>query len=83
MLVSIAVLPMIVPAWWDGNRNKAILSVAMSLPVIAVVLRCEPRLLFQLLLDYVFFLTLLGSLFVISGGIYVKGVGRFLWVANC
>src|SRR5215470_333149 len=73
MLVSIAVLPMTVANWWDSNRNKTILSVLMSLPVIAVVLRCEPRLLFHSLLDYVSFLTLLGSLFVISGGIYVKG----------
>jgi len=73
MLVSIAVLPMTVANWWDSNRNKTILSVLMSLPVIAVVLRCEPRLLFHSLLDYISFLTLLGSLFVISGGIYVKG----------
>jgi Na+/H+ antiporter NhaD/arsenite permease-like protein len=73
MLVSIAVLPMTFPEWWDNNRNKTILSVVMSLPVIAVVLRCGPRLLFHSLLDYVSFLTLLGSLFVISGGIYVKG----------
>jgi len=73
MLVSIAVLPMTVPDWWDNNRNKTILSVVMSLPVIAVVFRCEPRLLFHSLLDYFSFLTLLGSLFVISGGIYVKG----------
>jgi len=29
MLVSIAVLPMAVPQWWDSNRNKTILSVAM------------------------------------------------------
>src|SRR5262249_20990113 len=73
MLVSIAVLPMTFPEWWDSNRNKTILSVVMSLPVIAVVLRCEPRLLFHSLLDYFSFLTLLGALFVISGGIFVKG----------
>jgi Na+/H+ antiporter NhaD/arsenite permease-like protein len=73
MLVSIAVLPMVVPHWWDSNRNKTILSVAMSIPVLAVVLPCKPTLLWQSLLDYVSFLILLGSLFVISGGIYVKG----------
>src|SRR6266853_4851582 len=73
MLVSIAVLPMAVPQWWDSNRNKTILSVAMSLPVLAVVLPCNPQLLWHSLLDYVSFLTLLGSLFIISGGIYIKG----------
>src|SRR5436190_19760321 len=73
MLVSIAVLPMAVPEWWDSNRNKTILSVAFSVPVLAVVLRLNPQLLWHSLLDYVSFLTLLGSLFVISGGIYLKG----------
>src|SRR5437867_681012 len=73
MLVCIAVLPMAVPEWWDSNRNKTILSVAFSLPVLAVVLRCEPRLIWHSLLDYFSFLTLLASVFVIAGGIYVKG----------
>jgi len=73
MLVSIAVLPMAVPEWWDSNRNKTILSVAFSVPVLVVVLACEPRLLLHSLLDYFSFLTLLGSLFEISGGIYIKG----------
>ena len=60
MLVSIAVLPMTVPDWWDNNRNKTILSVVMSLPVIAVVVRCEPRLLVHSLLDYVSFFDFVG-----------------------
>jgi Na+/H+ antiporter NhaD/arsenite permease-like protein len=73
MLVSIAVLPMAVPQWWDSNRNKTIVSLAMSLPVLVVILKRDPQLLFHSLLDYVSFLTLLASLFIISGGIYIKG----------
>src|SRR5205823_2502293 len=73
MLVSIAVLPLAVPHWWDSNRNKTIVSLVLSVPVLAVVLASEPRLMLHSLLDYLSFLTLLGSLFVISGGIYVKG----------
>src|ERR1041385_1887133 len=73
MLVSIAVLPMTVPRWWDSNRNKVLLSVVMSLPALAVVLSVDPQLLWHSLLDYASFLTLLGSLVVISGGIYLKG----------
>src|SRR2546425_1800899 len=72
MLVCIALLPMAAPKWWDSNRNKTILSAGLSLPVLVVVLACEPRLLLHSLLDYFSFLTLLGSLFVISGGIYIK-----------
>jgi Na+/H+ antiporter NhaD/arsenite permease-like protein len=73
MLLSIAILPMAVPKWWDSNRNKVLLSVGVSLPVLAIVLRCNPELLVHSLQDYVSFLCLLGALFVISGGIYVKG----------
>src|SRR5881296_3299471 len=73
MLVSIAVLPMAVPEWWDSNRNKTILSLAFSVPVLAVVLPCEARLMLHSVLDYFSFLILLASLFVIAGGIYVKG----------
>src|SRR6266516_205885 len=73
MLVSIAVLPMAASQWWESNRNKTILSVGMSLPVLMVVLPSSPQLLWHSLMEYISILTLLGSLFVISGGIYVKG----------
>jgi Na+/H+ antiporter NhaD/arsenite permease-like protein len=73
MLLSIAVLPMAIPAWWDSNRNKAFLSVAVSIPVLFLVLRSAPDLLTHSLSDYISFISLLGALFVISGGIYVKG----------
>src|SRR5262245_555096 len=73
MLLSIAVVPMIFPEWWDSNRNKTILSIVLSLPVLAVILPCDPGLLKHSLLDYFSFLTLLGALFVISGGIHLTG----------
>jgi Na+/H+ antiporter NhaD/arsenite permease-like protein len=73
MLLSIAIIPMVVPDWWDSNRNKTILSVILSLPVLALVLPCDPNLLRHSLLDYFSFLTLLSALFVISGGIHVTG----------
>src|SRR5215471_10843098 len=73
MLLSIAIVPMIFPGWWDSNRNKTMLSVALSLPVLAMIVPCDPNLLKHSLLDYFSFLTLLGALFVISGGIHVSG----------
>src|SRR5215471_2287139 len=73
MLVSIAVLPAVVPHWWKSDRNKALLSIFMSVPVLMVLLPCRPSLLWHSVLDYFSFLTLLTSLFVIAGGIYVKG----------
>ena len=73
MLVSIAILPAIVPHWWKSDRNKATLSIIASVPVLAIVLSCQPSLLWHSLLDYFSFLSLIGALFVISGGIYIKG----------
>jgi hypothetical protein len=73
MLLSIAVLPLIASDWWDGNRNKLLVGVAISLPVLFVVVKCNAVLLLHSLLDYFSLLVLLGSLFVISGGIYIRG----------
>src|SRR5262245_7563585 len=72
-LLWIAIVPMVHPKWWDSNRNKTILSVVLSLPVLVLVLPCAPALLTRSLLDYFSFLVLLGALFVISGGIHVSG----------
>jgi Na+/H+ antiporter NhaD/arsenite permease-like protein len=66
-------MPMAAPQWWHKNSNKILVSVIASLPVLAVVLQCNPNLLTRSLLDYFSFLTLIGSLFVISSGIYIKG----------
>src|SRR5437773_4478643 len=73
MLLSIAVLPLLIPNWWDSNRNKFLLSIVVSLPVLFVVVQCNAELLLHSLLDYFSFLVLLGSLFIISGGVYIRG----------
>src|ERR1051326_8893465 len=73
MLICMALLPALVPGWWRSDRNKTILSIAVSVPVLIIVVPCRPSLLWHSLLDYFSFLTLLVSLFVIAGGIYVKG----------
>jgi Na+/H+ antiporter NhaD/arsenite permease-like protein len=75
MLLSMAILPVIAPAWWSSNRNKTILSVIITVPilVLAIVFKCQPRLLIHSMLDYVSFIVLLGALFVISGGIHIRG----------
>ena len=43
MLVSIAVLPMAASQWWESNRNKTILSVGMSVPVLMEIGRASCR----------------------------------------
>jgi Na+/H+ antiporter NhaD/arsenite permease-like protein len=73
LLLSIATLPLLFPHWWDKNTNKLLLSLAVSIPVLTLVVPTAPHLLFDSMKDYVSFIVLLGALFVISGGIFIKG----------
>jgi Na+/H+ antiporter NhaD/arsenite permease-like protein len=73
MLLSIAVVPLAFSGWWEKNSNKLILSLGMSLPVLTVLIPSSLHLLEESLIDYVSFMVLLGALFIISGGIYIKG----------
>jgi len=73
MLASIAVLPLTFGSWWDKNGNKLAVSIGMSLPVLAVVVPGALHLLEESAVDYFSFIILLGALYVISGGIFIKG----------
>ena len=73
MLLSIAVVPLAFARWWEKNANKLLLSVVLSVPVLSVLVPTRLHLLEESLLDYVSFMVLLTALFLISGGIYIKG----------
>lgn len=73
MLLSVAIVPLTFGRWWDKNSNKLLLSLAVSLPVLTVLLPRGAHLLTESLVDYGSFIVLIGALFVISGGIYIKG----------
>lgn len=76
LLGAIAVLPLAFPHWWESNRNKAWVSLALGAPTLAYLLSFVPEgpeLVFHTAVDYLAFVTLLTALFVISGGIYVRG----------
>jgi Na+/H+ antiporter NhaD/arsenite permease-like protein len=73
MLLGIAVLPLAAGRLWDSNRNKAILSAALGLPVAIWMASLDPAVVAHTAHEYVSFILLLGTLFVISGGIVVRG----------
>ena len=73
MLLCIAVLPLLAGHFWEKNRNKAMVSVLLGAPVAAWVGWLDPATLGHTAHEYVAFVTLLGALFVISGGIVVRG----------
>ncbi|MGZ3429578.1 MAG: sodium:proton antiporter, partial [Polyangia bacterium] len=75
-LLLIAVLPLFVGRFWESNRNKLALALAASTPVAIYLIRYHPtgvQLLAETGREYVAFMALLGALFVISGGIYLRG----------
>jgi Na+/H+ antiporter NhaD/arsenite permease-like protein len=73
MLLAIAICPLWTPHWWESNRNKLLASVVLGLPVLALYAVRDPHALVHVALDYVPFIILLSGLFVISGGILLRG----------
>lgn len=77
ILLAIAIFPLVNEHWWHHNSNKAIVSAILAIPVAAYLLigyghdgwhELEHK-----ILEFVSFIAMLGALFIISGGIYVKG----------
>jgi len=73
LLISIAVLPLLIPHFWEKNRNKAIVSFVFGLPVAVFFIFKDWNVLARTSLEYGAFIALLGALFIISGGIYIRG----------
>ena len=73
MLLAMAVCPLWVASWWEHNRNKLIVSVLLSLPVLGLYLAHRPMALVHVAEEYVSFMILLASLYAITGGISLTG----------
>ena len=65
-----AVLPLAAPRFWESNRRKGIVTGLLAAPVLALLLARDPRALAHAAQEYASFIALLGSLFVISAGIF-------------
>ena len=77
LLGCIAVLPLASEHWWHHNSSKGIIVAVLAIPTALYLgmtfgdvgwLR-----LYHQFVEYLLFVSLLGSLFVISGGIYIRG----------
>ena len=73
MLLAIAVIPLISPHWWEKHLNKGIIAFLLGVPVAIYILTVQPAELVVILKDYLSFIILLGALYIIAGGIYIKG----------
>ena len=75
MLLTIAVAPLVAEHFWESNRNKLIFTLAISIPTIVLLsfYGLGESILHNMLFDYIPFIMLLLALFVVTGGIHIKG----------
>ena len=76
MLLSIAVFPLVKATehLWENNKNKLIVSILLSIPVIIIfaVNGMFGAIVHQIVYDYIPFIALLLSLFIVTGGIFIN-----------
>jgi len=75
LLLSIAVFPFMIERFWKRNRNKLVVVIVFSSPIVIYLLfngLCD-HLYRTILFDYLPFIILIGSLFTITGGILLSG----------
>ncbi len=75
MLLCIAIIPLVNNHWWENDRNRGIVSLVLGLPTLLYTYHATHgfHLITHTLEEYISFIVLLGSLFVISGGILITG----------
>ncbi len=80
LLGCIALLPILHGPWWHHNRRKALVTFALSIPVLIHLAYLDRshglpalHLVGEKVLEYISFLSMLTSLYVVSGGILITG----------
>jgi Na+/H+ antiporter NhaD/arsenite permease-like protein len=77
LLLCIAIFPLAAGHWWEKNRNKGIIVALLSVPLALYLVGAWGQEGSHELVDkakeYISFMILLASLFIITGGVYVQG----------
>ncbi len=73
MLLAIAILPLAVPRGWESNRHKLWVSLLLGPPVLILSLGRGPCAVLSTGLEFTSFMILLGSLYVVSRGVFLAG----------
>src|SRR5213083_2154877 len=73
LLLVIALAPLAVPGWWHHNRNKALVSLVISAPILLYLSSTAPELLNEKFHEYLSFIVVIAALYVIAGGIHIEG----------
>ena len=82
LLLSIAVIPFVNRHWWEKNYPLVVCTLGFIVVFYYTFsLHCIPRL-FLMSYQYLSFISLIGSLFVVSGGIHVRIRGKLTPIGN-
>jgi len=73
LLFAIALAPLAAPHWWHHNRNKALVALLVSAPILLYLGIHAPELLHEKFHEYIGFIVVIGALFVVTGGIHIQG----------
>src|SRR6266498_1069622 len=73
LLLAIALAPLAVPRWWHHNRNKALVALLVSAPILVYFGIHAPELLHEKFHEYLGFIVVIGALYVVTGGIHIQG----------
>jgi Na+/H+ antiporter NhaD/arsenite permease-like protein len=75
LLGSIALFPLFSSRFWHKNKNKLLVALVLSFPVAVwlLVTGLEFNLFQSVIFDYLPFIILLGTLYIITGGIFLTG----------
>src|SRR5690348_12962988 len=82
LLLSMAVAPVLAPKWWHKHYPKVALGLGViTLAYYVLGLKAQERVL-DTAHEYVRFIALVGSLFIVSGGIHIVVKGQSTPLAN-
>src|SRR5437667_7487878 len=73
LLLVIALAPLAAPRWWRHNRNKALVALLVSAPILLYLGIHAPESLHEKFHEYLGFIVVIGALFVVTGGIHIQG----------
>jgi Na+/H+ antiporter NhaD/arsenite permease-like protein len=74
LVLGIAVLPMVLPKWWEHRWFQCLVIALVSVPIVVVLVTTgRTHELVHTTTDYLAFIATIGALFVAAGGVYAMG----------
>ncbi|MFH1066854.1 MAG: sodium:proton antiporter [bacterium] len=83
MLLAIALMPFINKHWWERHYPKVSVALAAISIFYYVFILHHPERMLHIGYEYISFIALIGSLFVVAGGIHIRVKGESTPAVNC